>query len=228
MRPLQWLRTLARWLLWSVQFAPFLALLFAILVDEGPTGEPRLSSHFFPVVLWVFDDFAWTCARNSLIFAIVVSVSSLVVGVGLQAALCRLPHWGRSILGAAVLTVVAASPAFLALGLTGLFGQPRPLPWPFWSSHHAGSQGASLESWSGLSLWLMWIWSSVPAGAAIVALLSAGAFRRLDPTWGEAARLGGAARTGSRETCTGRSFVPGRPARPQSSSCWPWLSPARL
>ena len=88
-------------------------MLFAILVDEGPTGEPRLSSHFFPVVLWVFDDFAWTCARNSLIFAIVVSVSSLVVGVGLQAALCRLPHWGRSILGAAVLTVVAASPAFL-------------------------------------------------------------------------------------------------------------------
>ena len=86
--------------------------------------------------------------------------------------------------------MVAASPAFLALGLTGLFGQPRPLPWPFWSSHHAGSQGASLESWSGLSLWLMWIWSSVPAGAAIVALLSAGAFRRLDPTWGEAARLG--------------------------------------
>ena len=98
MRPLQWLRTLARWLLWSVQFPPFLALLFAILVDEGPTGEPRLSSHFFPVVLWVFDDFAWTCAGNSLIFAIVVSVSSLVVGVGLQAALCRLPHWGRSIL----------------------------------------------------------------------------------------------------------------------------------
>ena len=52
----------------------------AILVDEGPLGEARASSHFFPLVLWLFDDFAWTCARNSVIFALVVSVSSLVLG----------------------------------------------------------------------------------------------------------------------------------------------------
>ena len=60
------------------------ALVAAILVDEGPTGEPRASSHFFPVVLFLFDDFAWTCARNSVIFALVVAASSLVLGVGLR------------------------------------------------------------------------------------------------------------------------------------------------
>ena len=40
-------------------------LLVAILVDEGPSGEARASSHFFPLVLWLFDDFAWTCAARA-------------------------------------------------------------------------------------------------------------------------------------------------------------------
>ena len=36
-------------------------------VDRGPDGEPRFS--LFPIALLAFDPFAWTCARNSLIFA---------------------------------------------------------------------------------------------------------------------------------------------------------------
>ena len=84
---------MARWLLCSLGFAPAVALVAAILVDEGPTGEPRASSHFFPVVLWLYDDFAWTCARNSVIFALVVSLGSLVLGVGLRCALDRV--WPR-------------------------------------------------------------------------------------------------------------------------------------
>ena len=50
----------------------------------------------------------------------------------------------------------------------------------------------SLESWSGLPLWLVWVWSAVPAGAALVALVTESPFRRLDPSWHEAARLAGA------------------------------------
>ena len=83
MRLFEWPRTLTRWLFSGLQLAPAVALLVAILVDMGPSGEPRVSAHFFPLVLWLFDDFAWTCARNSAIFAIAVSVGSLVLGVGL-------------------------------------------------------------------------------------------------------------------------------------------------
>ena len=79
-----------------MQLAPAVALLVAILVDEGPSGEARASSHFFPLVLWLFDDFAWTCARNSVVFALLVSVASLLLGVGLRCALARLGAWGQT------------------------------------------------------------------------------------------------------------------------------------
>ena len=182
---------MARWLLRFVQLVPALALLAAILVDEGPSGEARASSHFFPVILWLFDDFAWTCARNSIIFAVLVSLSSLVLGVGLEFALSRVWLRGRSVLAAAIVAGMAFSPAFLALGLTGLFGEPKRWPWPF-ATIGAGSPGASLESWSSISLWVTWIWSSAAPGAAFVALSCASSFRRLDPSWSEAARLAGA------------------------------------
>jgi ABC-type Fe3+ transport system permease subunit len=188
---LQWFRDMARWLLGALQLAPAAALVVAILVDEGPSGEARASSHFFPLVLWLFDDFAWTCARNSVIFALVVSVSSLVLGVGLRCALARVWLPGRSACGAAVVAVAAISPAFLALGLKGLFGEPERWPWPF-ATIDGGSPGASLEAWSGVPLWLMWIWATVPAGAALVALACESSFRRLDPSWDRAARLAGA------------------------------------
>ncbi len=189
-----WLfRTLFRCLLCVFQAAPAVALLVAMLVDEGPTGEARASAHFFPLVLWLFDDFAWTCARNSVVFALLVSVASLVVGVGLRCAIARVGSWGRLVLGGAVVALVAVSPAFVALGITGLLGAPQRWPWPF-AAVDPGGQGVSLEAWSGLSLWLTWIWATVPAGAAFVALAAESSFRRLDPSWNDAARLAGASK----------------------------------
>ena len=88
--------------------------------------------------------------------------------------------------------MVAISPAFVALGLTGMLGEPERWPWPFAAVSGGSSPAASLESWSGVSLWVMWIWATLPAGAAVVALASEPAFRRLDPAWNEAARLAGA------------------------------------
>jgi iron(III) transport system permease protein len=174
-----------------MQLAPALLLLVAIMVDQGPAGEARASPHFFAVVLWLFDDFAWTCTRNSIIFAVLVSVASLLLGLGLRCALARLGTWGQRVFGAAVLLVSAVSPAFLALGLSGLLGEPQRWPWPI-AAVDAGSAGASLESWSGISLWLLWVWSTLPAGAALVAAATEPSFRRLDPAWDEAARLAGA------------------------------------
>ena len=67
----RWLPVATRCLLGLIQAAPLAGLLVAVMVDRGPEGESRLSSHLLPLVLWIFDDFAWTCARNSLAFALV-------------------------------------------------------------------------------------------------------------------------------------------------------------
>ena len=187
----RWLRILARGLLRSVQLAPAVLLLAAILVDEGPTGEARASSHFFPLVLWLFDDFAWTCARNSVSFALAVSIISLVLGVGLRRALERVWPRARPALAASALAVVAISPAFLRLGSKVASATEESGLLPL-ESMGAGSPGASLESWSGILLWLTWINSAVTPGAAFVALACASSFRRLDPAEAEAARLAGA------------------------------------
>ena len=87
---LRWLRSLARFVLGVVLIAPVVALPLAVSLDRGPAGETRLSPHLFPLVLWLFDDFAWTCARNSLIFAVLVSLLSLALG-GVAGVGCRLP-----------------------------------------------------------------------------------------------------------------------------------------
>ncbi len=174
-----------------MQLAPAIALVTAILVDEGPTGEARASSHFFPLVLWIFDDFAWTCARNSLTFAVLVSLGSLVLGLGLRCALDRVWLPARSPAGAAALAAVVLSPAFLALGLTGLSSQPERWSLPFASTAAAPSE-ASLESWSAISLWATWVWSGLIPGAGLVAIACGPSFRRLNPSWTDAARLAGA------------------------------------
>ena len=191
MWPLRWLRNLARWLLCSLELAPAVALVAAILVDEGPTGEPRASSHFFPVVLWLYDDFAWTCARNSVLFALVVATSSLVLGVGLRCALDRVWPRGRRLLGAMALAVVAIAPAFLAFGLKGWLLERANWP-PRLDGGSAAPPGVSLEDWSGILLWLTWIYSAVLPGGALVAIVCAPSFRRLDPARADAARLAGA------------------------------------
>ena len=90
----RWLRSVAMLVFGLVLFSPVVALPLAVLVDRGPEGEARVSPHLFPLVLWLFDDFAWTCSRNSLIFATIVSVLSLGVGRCVRLG-CRPP----SILG---------------------------------------------------------------------------------------------------------------------------------
>jgi ABC-type Fe3+ transport system permease subunit len=96
MRVFGWLRWLAMGVLGAVLLAPSLALPMAVFVDRGPAGEARISTHLFPMALWIFDDFAWTCARNSVIFAVVVSLASLVGGafLGWVMGRRRLPRWG--------------------------------------------------------------------------------------------------------------------------------------
>ena len=169
MSSFRWFRATARGVLGLIQLVPAVALVLAVWFDRGPKGDARLSPHLFPVVLWIFDDFAWTCARNSVVFALVVSLTSLVIGVGLSWLIARRRFWGRPILRGAVAALMAAPPAFLALGILGLLGPPSPWPWPFVTQDPKGP-GASLESWSGLPLWIVWVWTTLPGAAALVAL----------------------------------------------------------
>ena len=95
---LRWIRPLARFVLGVVLIAPVVALPLAVLLDRGPDGEAGLSPHVFPLVLWLYDDFAWTCARNSLIFAVLVSLLSLALGGALGWVVACRRFWGRGIL----------------------------------------------------------------------------------------------------------------------------------
>jgi ABC-type Fe3+ transport system permease subunit len=194
MRISRWLRTVARALLVGVAVALVLSLPIAIIVDRGPDGGPRTSPHFFPLALWVFDDFAWTCASNSVIFATAVSLVSFAGGVSLGWVLARARHWAQIALQAPIWTLLVVSPAMLALGLEGLVGTPRAWPWPLNQATDLGLPGTSLESWQSFPLWIAWIWSTAPWGVALVAFATAGAVARLEPSWIDAARLTGAGR----------------------------------
>jgi ABC-type Fe3+ transport system permease subunit len=190
MRRFRWLPVTTRCLLVLVQAAPLVALFLAVVVDRGPEAEARLSSHLLPLVLWIFDDFAWTCARNSLVFALVVSLASLVLGAGLRSEISRLRSWRRSSLATAALAVLAVSPAFMALGLTGLLGPAHGWPWPIWASDPT-NPGTSLESWRGLPVFVVWVWACLPAAVAWVWLAADPAFEQLEPSWAATARVAG-------------------------------------
>ena len=174
----------------ALLLAPSLALPLSIFVDRGPTDEARISPHLFPIALWIFDDFAWTCARNSVIFAVVVSLSSLVGGAFLGWVIGRRRCWGRWLLHPLIVAMAAVPPAFVALGLLGVLGGPRPWPWPF-SIVNGGIAGVSLESWESLPLWIVWIWATLPCGVAIVTFASTAAVEQLRPSWEDSARLVG-------------------------------------
>ena len=189
MHPYRWSRALARGLLRLILLLPIVALLLAVLVDRGPSGNARLS--LFPMAIVALDPFAWTCFRNTLIFASVNTFAALFVGIGLGWIVARRRFWGRAASYGVVAALSAAAPAFLALGVVGLLGPPYAWPWPF-SRTGAGSQGASLESWRGLSLWLVWFWTSLPASVAVVMVATVQAVERLEPSWDDAARLAGA------------------------------------
>ena len=122
------LRRLTRGCLGLLTVVPLVALVLGVFVERGPAGEARLS--FFPMALVALDPFVWTCARNSVIFAGVVTAASLIVGVGLGCLVSRLRFWGRAILRGAVASLLAAPPLVLALGLVGIGGAPQPWPWP--------------------------------------------------------------------------------------------------
>jgi ABC-type Fe3+ transport system permease subunit len=170
---------------------PAVALAIAVFTDRGPDGEPRLS--LFPIALLALDPFAWTCARNSLIFATALTALSLIGGIGLGWAMSGQRFPGRGVLRAAVASMLAASPACLALGFIGIWGLPDPWPWPG-SMTDATSGSVSLESWRGWTAWVLWIWASWPGPLALVTLATASALERVQPSWRDAARLAGAGR----------------------------------
>ncbi len=178
-----------RALLGSVLAAPLVALLVSVLIDRGSDGAVRLSR--FPLALLAVDPLVPTCVRNSVIFAVALSSSSLGLGIAMGWVLGRRSFWGRPILRCAVLGLLGASPAILALGILGMLGPAHHWPWPF-ASAGATDRGVSLESWTGLGLWLVWLWSSLPAATALVAAATTSAVERLEPSWEDAARLAGA------------------------------------
>ena len=183
------IKALARGSLGLVTVLPVATLVLGVFVDRGPGGEARLS--FFPMALLALDPFVWTCAQNSVIFAGLVTATALIVGVGLGCLASRLGFWGRAVLRGTLASLLAASPMVLALGLVGIWGAPHPWPWPL-QSGVASDAGVSLETWRGLPLWWLWIWSSLPSAIALVMLATASAVERLEPAWEDAARLAGA------------------------------------
>jgi iron(III) transport system permease protein len=185
----RWLRTAVRQFVVMLVVAPTLALMAAVAFDRGPAGDVRLS--FFPVVLASYDPFFWTCARNSIIFAAVVTAGSMVVGSLLGWIVGRRRLRGCSLLRAAVASSLAAPPFVLSLGLLGLWGTPESWPWPV-ATPQPGRGGSSLESWGGLPLWTLWVWSTLPAASAFVMLAAARTVEQFDPAWEDAARLAGA------------------------------------
>lgn len=202
----QWLRATTRWSVGLLTVLPSMALVAAVLVDRGPDGEARFS--LFPIALLTFDPFAWTCARNSLIFATAVTVLAVTGGVAIGGAISGRPVRGRAVLRAAMSSMLAAQPACLALGLCGIWGASDPWGWP--TSMRAAATGRlSLETWNGWPLWLFWICASAPSAVALVAIATAAARDRIEPAWWDAARLAGAG-----------------PFRVWSSVTWPMIRPA--
>ena len=183
------MRAAARMAVGGLTVLPAIALAISVMVDRGPDGESRVS--FFPIALLAFDPFAWTCARNSLIFATALTGLSLVGGLWLGSAMAGPPYPGRRLLRGAVSSMLAAPPAGLALGLVGSWGTNGLWPGPA-AMREAASGGLSLESWGGWPAWLLWVWASCPGAVALVAIATAAVRARIEPAWDDAARLAGA------------------------------------
>ncbi len=187
----RWARAAIRVIAGALAVLPAAALGLAVLIDRGEDGALR--PPWFPLALFASDPFAWTCVRNSLIFATAVTGVSLLLGVGLGAALGRRRSWGRGVLRSVLVSLMAASPACLALGIVNLVdgrgASASPASW-----RAAASGGMSLESWGGLPAWGLWLWATVPASVALVALATLAGGDRVESTWLDAAGLAGAGR----------------------------------
>jgi ABC-type Fe3+ transport system permease subunit len=181
LRVFRWLLRWAGTGLWVVVLAPALALLPAAVLDRGPGGSVRPT--LFPLALAALDPFLWDCVRNSVVVALIVAAGSLVLGTGLARAHVRWRFWGRPALTALVLAPLAISPLFGAIGL-------RQLAVPWLAS--AGTWGGGWPGPGRLAGWIGWVWVGLVSGVPLVALATASALARVDPSWEDAARLAGA------------------------------------
>lgn len=157
---------------------PVLALVPASVFDQAEGGAVRLT--LFPTALVILNPYVWVCVWNSLCVAAVVTLGSGVVGVGLARLVARRRFLGRSPLLALAICGLVVPPAFGAIGLRWLFGEPK-----LWSDESAW---ASLIPRAG---WIMWVWVAIGSGAPIVGLATASALGRVNPVLEDAAKLAG-------------------------------------
>ncbi|AGA30866.1 ABC transporter permease [Singulisphaera acidiphila] len=162
--------------LWLILLIPVLALVPAAFVDQGPGSAVRPT--VFPFALALLDPFVRLASLNSLVGAFIVTLGSLVLGVGLARVMTGWRFWGRGLLAALTLAPAVIAPLFTALGLRMFFGDRLVVDGP------AGP---------GLA-WICWIWAEMTSGVGLVALATASALGRVEPSWIEAARQTGASR----------------------------------
>ncbi len=155
------------------------------VIDRGPDGSTRLSP--FPIALTAFDPLVWECARNSLAVASAVAVGSIFLGVGLTLAAGRARPWGRLLLGSSAWVAMAAGPLLVAPGVALILGGPAGWEW-LAARSILGISAEGLVRWSALG------WVGLAVGVPLVAMATASAMGRVDPSWAEAARAAGASR----------------------------------
>ncbi len=162
-------------LAWALAALPVVSLALASVLDLGPDGVVRAS--VFNVALAALDPHVWDACRNSLLNAAAVTLAARVLGVGLARVATRRRFWGRPVLSALAASGLAASPAFLAIGLRA------------WLM----SRSIDVPDWLAPMLpWLAWFWVTLVPLAPIVALAAASELERVQPAWEDAARLEGA------------------------------------
>jgi ABC-type Fe3+ transport system permease subunit len=166
--------------------APLLALVPAALMDAGPDARVRLS--IFPPALAVYDPFVWTCVGHGLVLGATVAISAVLVGVSLGRILAGHRSWTRALLEWLVVAPAVAPPAFLALGLLGLFPPDGPPGWRRLVDESAAWSGYPGQTWA----WVVWGWSALAQGVGLVALATGNALAKVDPRREEAAALVGA------------------------------------
>ncbi len=168
---------------------PVALLVPASVLDRGPSGESRAS--FFPIALTLLDPLVWSCARNSLIVAAIVTLGSLGLGVALARAVGPWRFWGRRPLAALAWAPMAVAPAFAAVGLARVF-PPGAI-----GRRLAAATGNALLFEVPWDVWISWgllVWAGVAAATPVVALSVGSALGRVDPSWVDAGRALGASR----------------------------------
>ncbi len=171
------LRGLGRWAgvgLGGILLAWLVALGPAAVLDRGPGGAVRPS--LLPAALVVLDPFVWACAGNSVVVAAIVAAGSLILGLALARVVVGWRFWGRMPLASLAIAPLVVPPLFGALGLRAMLGAA------------IGGTGGGLSRWVP---WMAWVWVGLAGGVPLVAMASATILARVEPGWGDAARLAG-------------------------------------